>query len=107
MRRIAGAKQDLLAYATEKLSATPGLRIFGVAPRKAALISFLIEGVMRTIWQPCLIWKASRCAAGITARIHWMQFHGVPATVAPNWRFTTRMPKLTRSSAHRFKRASC
>lgn len=33
----------LLEYATERLLAIPGLRIYGTAPRKASLVSFLID----------------------------------------------------------------
>ena len=35
----------LLAYATEQLSAIPGLRIIGTAPDKIAVISFVIDGI--------------------------------------------------------------
>ncbi|HYC01763.1 MAG TPA: cysteine desulfurase [Azospirillaceae bacterium] len=44
-----GAVRDhenrLLAYATERLSAIDGLRIIGTAPGKAAIVSFVLEGV--------------------------------------------------------------
>lgn len=36
-------ESELLAYATEKLSAIPGLRIVGTAAQKASVISFVIE----------------------------------------------------------------
>ncbi len=35
-------EQDLLRYATERMEAIPGMRIFGTAPGKSAVISFLI-----------------------------------------------------------------
>ena len=35
----------LLAYATEQLSAIPGLKIIGTAPDKIAVISFVIDGI--------------------------------------------------------------
>lgn len=38
-------EDDLLQYATERLSAIPGLRIIGTAKEKAAVISFVIEGI--------------------------------------------------------------
>lgn len=43
--RAAEYEARLLAYATEKLSAIPGLKIFGTAPKKASVISFCIEGI--------------------------------------------------------------
>jgi cysteine desulfurase/selenocysteine lyase len=45
IERIAAWEQELLRYATEKLSADPTIRIIGTAPEKASLISFLIEGI--------------------------------------------------------------
>ena len=44
MDAIAAREAELLAHATEALQAIPGLRIFGTAPGKAAVISFLVEG---------------------------------------------------------------
>ena len=40
-------KQELalLAYATDKLTSIPGLRIVGTAPDKIAVISFVVEGI--------------------------------------------------------------
>lgn len=39
---IAAHEVDLLAYATERISAVPGIRLFGTAPHKAAVLSFLV-----------------------------------------------------------------
>ena len=36
---------DLLAYATERLSAVPGLRIIGTAREKASVVSFVLDGI--------------------------------------------------------------
>ncbi len=44
MAAIESREQALLEYATAALSALPGLRIFGTAREKAAVISFAIEG---------------------------------------------------------------
>ena len=43
--RIADYEHRLLAYATERLSAIPGLRIFGRAPQKSAVLSFLVGDI--------------------------------------------------------------
>ena len=40
--RLVAYEDELLAYATERLSAVPGLRIVGTAGRKAGVISFVI-----------------------------------------------------------------
>ena len=42
---IARQEQELLAYATEQLQAINGLRIYGTAPKKSAIISFNINGL--------------------------------------------------------------
>ena len=44
MANIEARENELLAHATEELLKIEGLRIFGRAPGKAAVISFLIEG---------------------------------------------------------------
>lgn len=41
----AAYESRLLEYATEKLSAIPGLKIYGTAPQKAAVVSFAIDGI--------------------------------------------------------------
>ena len=45
MERIVQREAELLRYATERLDATEGVRIYGRAERKASVISFGIEGV--------------------------------------------------------------
>ncbi len=42
---VARWEQELLRYATGRLEEVPGLRILGTAPAKAALISFVLDGV--------------------------------------------------------------
>jgi cysteine desulfurase/selenocysteine lyase len=45
MERIARREADLLEYATGKLEAIEGVRIFGRADRKASVLSFDVDGV--------------------------------------------------------------
>jgi cysteine desulfurase/selenocysteine lyase len=42
---VAAHEQNLLRYATRKLSEIPGLKIIGTAPGKVSVISFVVEGV--------------------------------------------------------------
>jgi cysteine desulfurase/selenocysteine lyase len=42
MQRIADREAELLAYATDRLAEFEGMRPIGTAPRKAAVISFLL-----------------------------------------------------------------
>ena len=45
MEQIAAYEEELLQYATDKLSKIPGLKIYGTAPQKTAVISFNVEGI--------------------------------------------------------------
>jgi cysteine desulfurase/selenocysteine lyase len=42
IEHIAHHEDELLHYATERLLSVPGMRLFGTAPHKAGVISFLI-----------------------------------------------------------------
>ncbi len=42
---IARHEQELLHYATDKMSQVPGLRIIGNAPEKVSLVSFVLENI--------------------------------------------------------------
>ncbi len=43
--RIAAWEHELLMAASERLGAIPGLRLIGTAPQKAAVVSFVLDGV--------------------------------------------------------------
>ena len=45
MDAIAAHEHDVLEYATEALGELDGIRIIGTAPRKAGILSFVVEGV--------------------------------------------------------------
>jgi cysteine desulfurase/selenocysteine lyase len=45
MDKIAAHEKALLAYATERLTAMPDVRLFGSAPEKAAILSFVQDGI--------------------------------------------------------------
>ena len=45
MENIAEHERELLAYATEKVAAIPGVRIIGTAKEKTGVLSFVMEGV--------------------------------------------------------------
>jgi cysteine desulfurase/selenocysteine lyase len=42
---IAAYEHELLAYATEVVSAIPGVRLIGTAKEKAGVLSFIIDGI--------------------------------------------------------------
>jgi len=45
IERIAAHETDLLDYATDQLNRMPGVRLIGTAEKKAAVLSFAVEGV--------------------------------------------------------------
>ncbi|MBR9922597.1 MAG: cysteine desulfurase [Bacteroidetes bacterium] len=45
MDQVMRREQELLEYGTEKLLAIDGIRMYGTAPHKAGVMSFLLEGV--------------------------------------------------------------
>ena len=45
MDNIAAHEHELLAYATETVSAVPGIRLIGTAKEKAGVLSFLLESI--------------------------------------------------------------
>ena len=45
MERIAAYEEELLRYATERMSAIEGIRVFGQAERKGAVLSFLVGNI--------------------------------------------------------------
>jgi cysteine desulfurase/selenocysteine lyase len=45
LKSIGEYEHELLTYATEKLSRIPGLRLIGTAKEKAAVLSFIMEGI--------------------------------------------------------------
>ena len=74
-------ERDLLAYATERLQEIPGLRIIGTAPHKAAVISFVMEGVHPHDVGTILDHEGVAVRAGHHCAQPLMDRFGVPATV--------------------------
>ncbi len=79
--RIAAWEGELLQRATERLRQVPGVRLVGTAPEKAAVLSFVLEGVhphdLGTILDEhgVAVRAGHHCAQPVMARF------GLPATV--------------------------
>jgi len=80
MAEVEAREQALLAVATERLSAIPGLRIFGTAPGKAAVISFLVEGAHAHDLATLLDLEGIAVRSGHHCAHPLMAHFGVPAT---------------------------
>jgi cysteine desulfurase / selenocysteine lyase len=74
-------ERDLLEYATRRLQEIPGLRIIGTAPGKAAVISFVMEGVHPHDVGTILDHEGVAVRAGHHCAQPLMERFGVPATV--------------------------
>ena len=81
LARVAAHEQDLVAFATERLSELPGLRIVGTAREKASVVSFVLGDVhphdVGTILdqEGICVRTGHHCAQPVMAR------YDVPATV--------------------------
>ncbi len=84
---IGAIENDLLGYVTEQLNAIPGMRIFGTAPGKAAVISFLIEGVHAHDLATILDTDGVAVRSGHHCAHPLMQFFGVAATARASLAF--------------------
>ena len=80
MANIEAREQALLAHATTRLSAIPGLRIIGTAREKAAVISFLLEGAHAHDLATLLDLEGIAVRSGHHCAHPLMHFYGVPAT---------------------------
>jgi cysteine desulfurase/selenocysteine lyase len=87
LANIEAYEHELLEYATEKVSAIPGVRIIGTAKHKAAVLSFEIEGVhphdVGTLLNAdgIAIRTGHHCAQPVMDRFH------VPATARASFAF--------------------
>ena len=89
--RIAAHEQALLELATAELERIPGLRILGTAPHKAAVISFVLEGVHPHDIGTLLDAEGVVVRAGHHCAQPVMQRLGVPATTRASFAyFNTR-----------------
>jgi len=78
--RIAAHEHELLVHATEALRGLPGVRIIGAAADKAALVSFVVEGVHPHDVGTILDGEGIAVRAGHHCAQPVMQRFGVPAT---------------------------
>ncbi len=85
--RIVAYERELLAYATAAFKSVPGLRLFGEAPEKAAVLAFLIDGVHAHDLATLLDHEGVAVRSGHHCAHPLMQFYGVPATLRASLAF--------------------
>ena len=80
LANVAGWEAELLALATERLAEVPGLRLIGTAKEKAAVLSFVLEGIHPHDVGTVLDGQGIAVRAGHHCAQPVMERFGVPAT---------------------------
>ena len=80
MEAVAAREGELLAHATEELQRIDGLRIFGTAPGKAAVISFQLDGAHAHDLATLLDLEGVAVRSGQHCAHPLLQWFGVAAT---------------------------
>lgn len=85
--RIGAWESELLRLATERIGDIPGVRLVGTAPEKAAVLSFLMEGVHPHDLGTVLDDEGVAVRAGHHCAQPVMMRFGIPATVRASFAF--------------------
>lgn len=85
--RIAAYESGLLAYATEAVSAVPGVRLIGTAREKASIVTFVLEGVHAHDIGTILDQEGIAIRTGHHCAQPVLQRFGVPATARASLAF--------------------
>ncbi len=96
MDTIARMEHDLLVYATDKLSAIEGLRIVGTAPEKAAVISFVLDGIHPHDVGTMLDEEGIAVRTGHHCAQPVMERYGIPATTRASFAFYNTKDEIDR-----------
>ena len=85
--KITAYERELLDYATEVLSAIPGLRLIGTAKEKVSLLSFVLDGMHAHDIGTILDHEGIAIRTGHHCAMPVMQRFGVPATARASLAF--------------------
>jgi cysteine desulfurase/selenocysteine lyase len=96
MERIAAYEHELLTYATERLSKLTGLRIVGTAPEKAAVISFVLEGIHPHDIGTIVDTEGVAIRTGHHCAMPVMDYFKVPATARASFAFYNTFEEVDR-----------
>ena len=87
METICDQERVLLECATETLQAIPGLRLIGTAADKAAIVSFVLEGVHPHDLGTVVDHEGVAIRAGHHCAMPVMEHFGLPATARASFAF--------------------
>ncbi len=96
MDRIAAAEQSLLDYAERRLAELPGLRLIGTAPGKAAVTSFVLDGIHPHDLGTILDHEGVAIRTGHHCAMPVMEFFGLPATARASFAFYNTREEIDR-----------
>ena len=96
MANVAAREAELLAHLTEEMARVDGLRILGTAPRKAAVVSFLVEGAHAHDLATLLDLEGVAVRSGHHCAHPLMQYFGVPATCRASLAFYNTHAEIER-----------
>jgi cysteine desulfurase/selenocysteine lyase len=92
-------EHELLAYATERLEAIPGLRIVGTAADKASLVSFVVAGVHPHDLGTILDQDGIAIRTGHHCAMPVMEFFKIPGTARASFAFYNTFAEIDRLAA--------
>ena len=96
MEQIAAYEEELLQYATDKLSKIPGLKIYGTAPQKTAVISFNVEGIHPYDIGSILDKLGIAVRTGHHCAQPIMDYYQIPGTVRASFSFFNTFEEIDR-----------
>jgi len=103
MEAIYTREAQLLDHATETLSRIPGLRIIGTAEEKAAVVSFILEGVHPHDIGTIVDAEGVAVRTGHHCAMPVMDYFGVPATARASYSFYNTEEETERLAAALYK----
>ena len=96
MQQIAAYEQELLQYATDKLSKIPGLKIYGIAPQKTAVISFNVKDIHPYDIGSILDKLGIAVRTGHHCAQPIMDYYQIPGTVRASFSFYNTFEEIDR-----------
>jgi len=103
MDQVEAWERRLLEYATERLEQVPGVRLIGTAAERAAVISFVLEGVHAHDVGTILDSEGLAIRAGHHCAQPVMERFGVPATARASFAVYNRLEDIDRLVAAVYK----
>jgi len=96
---VSAYEEELLAYATRRVSAVPGVRLIGTADRKVSVVSFVMEGVHAHDLGTILDAEGIAVRTGHHCAMPVMEFFKVPATARASLAFYNTREEIDRLAA--------